>query len=686
MADITYTIILREQGIKAFTMPQGYWPDVEIHCWGAGGGKGRGANPGGGGGYAKATANIYEGDEVTLQIGQPGTNGGYPAGGVGGVDPSYRLFRGGNSSSAYDEDADTGAGGGGGGASWVAVNGIMACCGAGGGGASGYGEDNSGRQAGLPGGVTTNGLNTDTRGGDAPAGWAPGGGGGGGYPYGGKAGYSVGDDNYSGPAAGSGGQNYGNVTVAGSGSLPGGRTVSYYPGNHVGEQNYPGYVVMVLRKKLQAFIKNADGGGNWSNIAAVYTKTPSKNVTISTTNTIVNDVSAYPTSLNNLITYLNGIIQGNEPSQIENAWYVISPPLTQPEFEGTPYHNVSTVLMRNGEDVSRSTATTVTSFTVTDTTYTRQSLAYSGALGVLLPSGWANVTVSTYNYKASTTSTIPTVVSTISGGWKQIQQAFTKVNGLWKPILTNRTIELYNYPGRRQTANIALIADTNDYILYDHLPGLYFEGLMDVNVWVYPNVTIRGETTSTAFTISGFSNGDTVTLNNYGRIQGRGGAGGNGSYRYTYSSGKNSYSATAAATAGGAGGTGLLLQYQTTVINAGNIAGGGGGGGGGAIVGYTTGTGKSQSTSYTGGGGGGGGAGFGVGGSPSGSSGTLTAGGAGSTYGGTGGSRGQPGNSGSSGGAAGGAAGYAIQGALLLTPSSNIGNVVTGTIVGPISA
>ena len=127
MADIIYTITLQDIGIKAFTMPMGFWPDVEIHCWGAGGGSGRGGAKGGGGGYAKTTANIYEGDEVSLQIGQPGTNGSYPTGGKGGVDNSYRLFRGGNSSDAYDEDADAGAGGGGGGASWVAVNDAYVC-------------------------------------------------------------------------------------------------------------------------------------------------------------------------------------------------------------------------------------------------------------------------------------------------------------------------------------------------------------------------------------------------------------------------------------------------------------------------------------------------------------------------------------------------------------------------------
>ena len=89
-------------------------------------------------------------------------------------------------------------------------------------------------------------------------GWATGGGGGAGYPKGGKAGISYGDDSGN-PPSGSGGQNYGNVIVAGSGILPGGTTVSYYPGGRRGEANYPGYIVIVLRKKLNVSIKDAKG-------------------------------------------------------------------------------------------------------------------------------------------------------------------------------------------------------------------------------------------------------------------------------------------------------------------------------------------------------------------------------------------------------------------------------------------
>ena len=272
-SEYIYTLPILETGAKTFTMPKGFEEEVEIHCWGAGGGLGRGgqATPGGGGGYAKKTATIQEGDVVTLSVGQPGTNGSYPLGGSGGLSFIGRKYGGGNSAEAWDEDADSGAGGGGGGASIVEVNGTIVCAGAGGGGASGYGEDNSGRQAGKPGG-SWNALSSKTTGGDALRASASGGGGGGGYPKGGAAGYGVGDDNYAGPQAGSGGQNYGDTTEAGSGALPGGRTSQYYPGASRGKSEYPGYIVLVFRRKFNVSIKNPDGSGDWVNLDAAYTK------------------------------------------------------------------------------------------------------------------------------------------------------------------------------------------------------------------------------------------------------------------------------------------------------------------------------------------------------------------------------------------------------------------------------
>jgi hypothetical protein len=546
MADITYTIILQDRDIKAFTMPDGFWPDVEIHCWGAGGGTGWGGALGGGGGYAKATVNLVTGDEVSLQIGKPGLSAtSATVAGAGGLDTTYRRYRGGNGGGRGYWCGNVNGpypSGGGGGASWVAVNNYPVCVAAGGGGGGGYGHKGV-KYSGNPGGVYS-GLTTIPQGGDA----IYGGGGGAGY-LGGISGSRRGHE----VTGGNGGLNYGDITLAGSGASPGGTNTDYYPGDKKGTAGYPGYIAIVLRKKLNVSIKDADGSGNWANIASAYVKMP-----------------------------------------------------------------------------------------------------------------------------AQTVSTLGGSVTTSAAGWKQIQAAWTKINGSWKQILTNKSIDLYNYPVKRVSANIIISSDTNDYNLYNNLPAEYFEGLMDISVWVLPGVVITGNTSSTAFTINGFNPGDTVQLNNYGTIEGVGGRGGNGGY--TYSVGKNSY--TALPTAGQAGGTGLLLQFPTVVINNGNIAGGGGGGGSGGTTSTTSGK---TTTTYLGGGGGGG-AGYGQAGigSPAGNGGTLTSGGAGGDStggdGGSGGARGTRGSDGASGGMAGGAAGYAISGIFYLKPGSN-----TGAYFGPLA-
>ena len=761
MADIVYKVILENSGVKAFTMPGGFWEDVEIHCWGAGGGKGRGGAFGGGGGYAKTTVNIYEGDEVSLQIGQPGTNGGYPAGGRGGLDTSYRLFRGGNSADAYDEDADTGAGGGGGGASWVAVNDSYVCVGAGGGGAGGYGDDGSGGFAGLPGGITTNGLSGDTRGGDAPLGWATGGGGGGGYPKGGKAGISYGDDSGN-PPSGSGGQNYGNITVAGSGILPGGTTVSYYPGGRRGEAGYAGYIAIIIRKKLNVSIKNAKGDGTWANVASAYVKlpitsyttyvTPPGSARYSTSGTYTFVVPAGVTSFNASVTGGGGggggggYGTGGESSGSGGgggSGYTT----TGSAIAVTPGETLTVVVGAGGvagsaqysrsaggfggtggtSTLSRGASTLLTAAGGNGGTGGRESQVVAGGTGFnngsngqpadsssataggsggasTLQSGAAGVasTGGGGGYVGITPapsgslgsggagggasngggpgagadqaanggaggsgeiiisySSTPVAITTSTGGWKQIQAAWTKVNDAWKPILTDKGIALYDYPVKRKKANITISVNTSDYNLYNNIPIDYFEGLMDIDVWVFANVVITGNSTSTAFTVSNFNSGDNVILHNHGYLAGKGGLGGGGGYRYT--SGKNTYSAPASA--GGAGGTALLITYPITLLNDGNIAGGGGGGGGSSVQS----TGTSKSPSFTNGSQGGGGAGFG----PGANNGSLTAGGAGAGTAGAGGSRGQ---SGVSSGAAGGAAGYAIQGTTILIPGSNVGS------------
>jgi hypothetical protein len=492
MADITYTIILQDAGIRAFTMPDGFWPDVQIYCWGAGGGSGWDGALGGGGGYAKTTVNLVPGDEVSLQIGQPGLSAtSATVAGAGGLDTTFRRFRGGNGGGRGYWCGQTNGpypSGGGGGASWVAVNTYAVCVAAGGGGGGGYGHNNV-KYSGNPGGVYS-GLTTIPQGGDA----IYGGGGGAGY-LGGISGYASGHE----VTGGNGGLNYGDITLAGSGIAPGGTNTDYYPGDKKGTAGYPGYIAIVLRKKLNVFLKDS---GSWANVAAAYTK--------------------------------------------------------------------------------------------------------------------------------------------IDSDWKQIQSAWVKVSNAWKPIITNKTVDLYNWPTRRIKANIIISSDTSSYDLFSNIPaGIYWGGLMDIDVWVLPGVVITDTNNTSAFTISGFTTNDNLTLHNYGTIQGEGGIGGVGGYIYTSTVQKGS-SGGKSSSSGGKGG-------------------GGGGGGGGAATG-------SQ---------GGGGAGFG----PGANAGTLTAGGAGGTSGndgGAGGGRGQAGSPGQS-GAVGGAPGYALVGNAYLKTES-----VRGNFYGPV--
>ena len=271
--DNTYILTLKDAGDKTFVMPAGFNSNVEIHCWGAGGGGTVGAS-GGGGGYAKAVAQIAAGSVVRLQIGQPGTDGSRRTGGSGGTHPSYTVYRGGSAGSPYDEDWDTGGGGGGGGASAVRVNGTPVCVGAGGGGAGGPGDDSGAGNPGNPGGVFPLGLTANSIGGTSNDGWSSGGGGGGGY-LGGAAGTTYGDD--AGNAqAGSGGQNYGDVTIAGSGPQAGGRTTTYYPSTppNIGNAGFPGYIVMIFTRAPGLQIKDADGSGNWVPVQESYVKLP----------------------------------------------------------------------------------------------------------------------------------------------------------------------------------------------------------------------------------------------------------------------------------------------------------------------------------------------------------------------------------------------------------------------------
>ena len=188
----------------------------------------------------------------------------------------------------------------------------------------------------------------------------------------------------------------------------------------------------------------------------------------------------------------------------------------------------------------------------------------------------------------------------------------------------------------RKSISLTVNASTYGYNVYSSASatGNYVAGSSDIVVTIGVGVYISGVggiSGTPAISVSGFSTGDTVRINNYGQINGAGGGGGYGGTLYvTLSSNGNQ------------GGTAILLGFATTINNQGTIAGGGGGGAGGNLLNYST-LSKSPTTYYIAGGGGGGGG--------------------GSIPGGTGGGGGNGGSGNGTAGTAGTAGGYLTGGA-----------------------
>jgi hypothetical protein len=113
----------------------------------------------------------------------------------------------------------------------------------------------------------SNGLTNNTRGGTGGPGGSGGGGGGGGY-FGGNGGIQGGDDRPAGQG-GNGGQNFGNIIISGSGVRSGGVDTIYDPVGDTGFGTYPGYAVIILTRKFQAYSKSS---GTWKEVNNAYVK------------------------------------------------------------------------------------------------------------------------------------------------------------------------------------------------------------------------------------------------------------------------------------------------------------------------------------------------------------------------------------------------------------------------------
>jgi hypothetical protein len=125
----------------------------------------------------------------------------------------------------------------------------------------------------------------------------------------------------------------------------------------------------------------------------------------------------------------------------------------------------------------------------------------------------------------------------------------------------------------RVTITLTTSADTNGYNIFNNRGGTYVAGQSDITL--VNNANIYSTSGVALDTGTGWTAGDTITIDNNALIVGHGGDGGNGGNL-------NSTHASSNGTNGGAGSTAFNLQYNITLDNTGGtISGGSGGGGGG---------------------------------------------------------------------------------------------------------
>jgi len=143
------------------------------------------------------------------------------------------------------------------------------------------------------------------------------------------------------------------------------------------------------------------------------------------------------------------------------------------------------------------------------------------------------------------------------------------------PIPSSGTISMGQFYGasNRVAITLTISADTNGYNIFNNRGGTYVAGISDITL--VNNANIYSTSGVALDTGTGWTAGDTITIDNNALIVGHGGDGGAGSS-------VNSTTAGAAGGNGGAGSTAFNLQYDITLDNTGGtISGGSGGGGGG---------------------------------------------------------------------------------------------------------
>ena len=165
-------------------------------------------------------------------------------------------------------------------------------------------------------------------------------------------------------------------------------------------------------------------------------------------------------------------------------------------------------------------------------------------------------------------------------------------------VPTSGAINLTIFYGTSNRVSITLTLTGNNlrYNIFNNRGGTYSAGNTDVTLVNNGNI-YSGTATAALDTGTGWTAGDTITIDNNSNIIGHGGNGGAGG------GGTNTVQAGGA---GGAGSTAIQLRFNTTINNSGGIISGGSGGGGGGGSARSTGSNKGGSFSAIAGGGGGG--------------------------------------------------------------------------------
>jgi len=180
-------------------------------------------------------------------------------------------------------------------------------------------------------------------------------------------------------------------------------------------------------------------------------------------------------------------------------------------------------------------------------------------------------------------SSIPSVK--VSGAWTKVKKAYAKVAGTWQTTYEYESVYTFS-------------VDTHTDV---DLDALGLDKYHNVRVVIPSGAVLVASTTSTYALKTGVGYSGKLTIENNGKILGRGGRGGHGgasSSSYPRLSGKT----------GTDGGVAIHIEAAVTIDNNSTLSGGGSGGGGTGGVSYYAGL----SNAYVGGNGGGGGVPYGT--------------------------------------------------------------------------